>query len=304
MGRVAIFLNQIHMTRSGRREAFFGFLDATDDARVVAGLLETVERAAKAAGCSAVLGPIEFSTNDTCGLLVEGFERRPALLMPWNPPWLPRLVEQAGYAPAMTLAAWEIGTRPAILDAVAAPIEERLRARGITVRPIDLRRFDEEVAALFPLYEPIFGRNWGFMPLTREEFQEQARDLRRATFPDLALIAEGGGRPIGYAAAVFDANEVFRTFQRGRLLPFNVFRLGRVRHVDRVRVVNLGVLPRYRRLGLDVVLYKHIADACAKRGVRCAEAAYVMDNNVPMRSALQRMGAEVSKRYAIYQRAI
>ena len=304
VGRISWFLHGGHVAHAGRREAFFGFLDAADDAEVVRALLGAVEARARAEGCEAVLGPIEFSTNDTCGLLTAGFELPPAVMMPWNPAWLPPLVEAVGYAPAMALDAWEIPSRPVVVDALAAPLRERLAARGITLRPIDFARFDEEVAGLYPLYERIFGDNWGFMPLSRAEFEEQARDLRRVSIADLAVIAEDRGERIGYAVALFDANRVLASFRRGRLLPFNFLKLRRIPRVGRIRVLNLGVVPRYRRLGLDLLMYAHIADAGRRHGVTTAEASYVMSNNRPMRQALERMGAYVSKRYAIYRRGL
>ncbi len=304
VGRVSWFLNRSHVARSGRREAFFGFLDAEDEAGVVATLLGAVEARSRDTGCVAVLGPIEFSTNDTCGLLVDGFDRPPAILMPWNPPWLPPLVERAGYAPVMSLEAWEIPGRPAALDRVTERVRERLAARGITVRPVDLSRFDDEVDRLFRLYEPIFGENWGFMPLTLAEFREQAKDLRRVTLPELAVVAEHRGEPIGYAVGIFDANRVLRGFRRGRLLPFNVLKLPRIRRVDRIRILNLGVVPHFRRMGVELLLYAHFADVGARRGIATAEASYVMGDNGPMRRALARLGASVSKRYAIYRREL
>jgi len=304
VGRVSAFLNRSHLAHSGRREAFFGFLDAEEDGALVAALLARVEARARAWGCDAVVGPVEFSTNDTCGLLVDGFDLPPAILMPWNPSWLPPLVERAGYAPAMSLEAWDVGARPPVIDERAGRLRERLAARGLTVRTLDMSRFAEEVDRLFPLYEQIYGQNWGFMPLTLEEFREQARDLRRATFPDLAFVAEDHGRPVGYAVAVLDANLVFREFRRGRLLPWNFTKLPRVRRVGRVRILNLGIVPRHRRLGLDLVLYAAIADACGRHGIPSGEASYVMGDNEPMRRALRRLGARVTKRYAIYRKEL
>ncbi len=304
VGRVTWFLNRSHVAHSGRREAFFGFLDAGDDAGVVAALLGAVEARSRESGCTAVLGPIEFSTNDTCGLLVDGFEHPPAILMPWNPPWLPPLVEGCGYAPVMSLEAWEIGGRPAVVDEAAGRMRARLASRGITVRPVDLGHFDEEVDRLFPLYQAIYRENWGFMPLTREEFREQAKDLRRATHPELAVIAEDRGQPIGYGVGIFDASRVFRDFRRGRLLPFNLFKLPRIKRVGRIRILNLGVVPRYRRMGIELLMYAHFADVGARRGITTAEASYVMGDNRMMQRALERLGASVSKRYAIYRREL
>jgi GNAT superfamily N-acetyltransferase len=204
----------------------------------------------------------------------------------------------------MMLDAWEIPARPAVVDALAARLRERLAARGITLRPIDFSRFNEEVAGLYPLYERIFGENWGFMPLDRAEFKEQARDLRRVSIADLAVVAEDRGERIGYAVALFDANRVLASFRRGRLLPFNFLKLRRIPKVGRIRVLNLGVLPRYRRLGVDLLMYADIADAGRRHGVTTAEASYVMRNNRAMRQALERMNAYVSKRYTIYRRGL
>jgi GNAT superfamily N-acetyltransferase len=304
VGRVAWFLNRAHVDWSGRREAFFGFLDAGPDGEAVRALLDAVEQRSRAAGCTAVLGPIEFSTNDTCGLLTAGFELPPAILMPWNPDWLPPVVEAAGYAPAMTLEAWEVSQRPAAEDPLAERLRVRLAAQGVTLRHLDFGRFDEEVAGLYPIYEQVFGRNWGFMPLSRAEFEQQARDLRQVSIPQLALVAEHRGERVGYAVAVFDANLVLASFRRGRLLPFNFLKLRRVPKVDRIRIVNLGLVPRFRRLGLHHLMYAHFAEVGRRRGITTAEASYVMGNNRLMQQALQRMGGRVIKRYSIYRREV
>jgi len=306
VGRIAWFLNNNHIAFSKRRELFFGFFDAVNNQAAADALLAVVHKHANAERCEAVLGPIEFSTNDTCGLLIEGFDLPPAILMPYNAPYYQNLLTRAGYEPVQELHAYEIRVAdwPAFLDTLSGWLMRRLQARGITIRTMDFHRLDTEVESLFPVYEQVFSANWGYMPLSHSDFLHQAKDLRKISIPDFVLVAEAGGRAIGYAVGVFDANEVFAKFRNGRLLPFNVFRLRGINKVSHLKIVNLGVVPEYRTIGIDVVMYARIFDACRCHNIPSAEASYVMASNERMKSAIHRLNGCVTKRYAIYKRAI
>lgn len=304
IGRIGWFLNHHHVQFSGRRELFFGFFDAVNDQPVADALLAVVHDQGRSMGCDSILGPIEFSTNDTCGLLIEGFDRRPAILMPYNAPYYQDFLAHAGYACVQELHAYEVrgADRPEFLDPLADRITERLKERGITIRIMDFDRFDAEVESLFSIYQEVFSGNWGFMPLSRRDFLSQAKALRQVSIPDFVLIAEDKGRPIGYAVGVFDANEVFATFRNGRLLPFNVFRLPKVKQVSRLKILNLGLIPGYRDLGIDLVMYARIFETGLRLGLESAEASYVMGSNERMRRAILRVNGHLTKRYAIFQR--
>jgi hypothetical protein len=306
LGRIAWFLNAQHLRFSGRRELLFGCFDAVDDPAVSEALLGAVHGQARALACTAVLGPIEFSTNDTCGLLIDGFDRPPALLMPFQAPHHAALLAHAGYQTVQELHAYEIrgADRPPFLEALAGRLEARLAPRGIAVRAMDFSRFQAEVEALYPIYEAIFSGNWGFMPLSRAEFLHMAAGLRQVSAPDFALVAERNGAPIGYAVGVFDANEVFASFRRGRLLPFNFFRLGRIRKVKRLKILNLGVVPAFQNLGLDLLMATRLFEAGLRRGMDAAEASYVMGSNLRMQRAILRLNGRLTKRYAIFRKEL
>jgi len=306
LGRIAGFLNRPHLAFSGRKELLFGYFDTVDDPAVAQALFGAVQGFAAEQGCTTLLGPLEFSSNDSCGLLTEGFDRPPAILMPYHAPYMARLLTDAGFEPVQELLAFEVGPDPdpERLAARAERFRIRLAGRGITVRTMDFARFVEEVAALHPIYEAIYSGNWGYMPMTREDFLHMAAGLKQISRPEFVLLAEQRGRPIGYAVAVYDANRVFATFRKGRLLPFNLFKLGRIGRVDRIKVLNLGVVPEFRNLGIEVLMYAGLFEASARLGIRSAEASYVMGSNQAMQRALARLGARRTQRYTIFSRPV
>jgi ribosomal protein S18 acetylase RimI-like enzyme len=306
LGRIAWFLNRQHLAFSGRRELFFGYFDTVDDLTVAGSLLQMVHEAALRQGCTAILGPIEFSTNDTCGLLTEGFDRPPAILMPFHAPHQGRLLTAEGYAVVQELLAYEVEARtcPPTLLELGHRLGARLERQGITVRTLDFARFDEEVAALFPIYETVFGANWGFMPLTWPDFLHQAKGLKQVSREDFVLVAEYGGRAVAYLAGIYDANLVFAGFKDGRLLPFNLFKLGRIGKVSRLKVLNLGVVPEFRHLGIEILMYAKLFEAAVRRGIQALEASYVMGSNVRMQRSLSWLNARITKRYAIFRKPV
>jgi len=306
VGRIAWFLNNNHLKFSGRREIFFGYFDAINEQSVADALLSVVHQYGISCGCNAVLGPIEFSTNDTCGLLIEGYQLPPRILMPYNAPYYRELLTNAGYLPVQQLDAYEISTedKPKSLGSLVDRIMQRHSRLGIRIRPIDFKRFYAEVDSLFRIYERIYSENWGYMPITRAEFFHQAKSLKQVSIPDLVLIAERRGEVIGYAVGIRDANEIFATFKNGRLLPFNIFKLMQLEKVKHIKILNLGVLPEYRKSGVDVVMYNHYFDVARRIGISSAEASYVMGSNKAMSRALLHINARLSKKYAIYQRRL
>ncbi len=303
IGRIAWFLNNNHVTFSARREMLFGFFDSVNDLEVAESLLAVVHREAAARACTTVLGPIEFSTNDTCGLLIHGFNAPPSVLMPYNASYYEGLLRRAGYVAVQELHAYEIrvAEAPAFLSPLSDRLVLRLAARGIRVRTMDFSRFDQEVDRLFPLYERMFSDNWGYMPLTPAEFRHQAEGLRQISIPEFVLIAEQNGSPIGYAVGLFDANRIIASFRNGRLLPFNFVKLLRLKRVNHVKIINLGVVPEYRGRGIDAVMYHRFSEAFRTLGIDSVEASYVMGSNRAMKEPILHMNGRLTKKYAIFR---
>lgn len=299
VGRIAAIENRRHLETHRDGAGFFGFFESVDDPAVARALVERAAGWARARGLARLRGPASFTINDEYGLLVEGFDRPPVLLMSYNPPYYPRLLEACGFAKAQDLFAYRMGVperTPARVAAVAAAVAER----GIAVRPLDFARFDEEVERVHRLHSQAWSQNWGAVPLTVEEMRALARELKPLADRELVFLAEERGEPVGVAVTVPDVNQALARIG-GRLLPFGWLRflLAR-RRIDAVRVLILGVLPDRRYRGVDAALYARTIEAARRRGYRWGELSWVLESNGPMNRAAERLGAERYKTYRIY----
>jgi hypothetical protein len=305
VGRIAAIVNHAYVEFHDERTGFFGFFECVDDAEVAAALLRTAEGWVRERGMDRILGPMSFSTNEECPLamLVEGFDRPPAVMMAYNPPYYPRLVEGAGYEKAKDLLAYFVDdpNPPERLRRGVARLQE---SEEIRIRPVDMKRFREEVAAIKGIYNSAWERNWGFVPMTDAEFDHLARQLRPIVNPNLCLIAEVRGEPAGFAVALPDYHQVLRHLN-GRLFPFGLFKLLWYRRkIDGIRVITLGLKPGFRRMGLDAMFYLRIFEEGVKGGYRWAECSWILEDNWDMRRPLERLGARAYKTYRIYAKEL
>ncbi|MGH7457738.1 MAG: GNAT family N-acetyltransferase [Longimicrobiaceae bacterium] len=303
VARVAAVVNHRHNDFHGEKTGFFGFFECEDDPRTSRALLGSAGEWLRERGMERSTGPASFSTNEECGLLVEGFEHPPAVLMPHNPPYYARLIEAAGFTKAKDLIAYSLfGFTPPQRLAEGA---ERLAARaGITVRGLDMKRFRAEVRAIQSIYNSAWSRNWGFVPMTAEEIAFMAKELRPVVDPDLCLIAEHGGEPVGFSLALPDLNQAIKPLN-GRLSPWGLLRLlWNRRKIDRARILTLGFRPEFRARGLGTLLYLRTWQAGMVKRYYRGEASWILEDNWEMRRALEKMGGEPYKRYRIYERAL
>jgi GNAT superfamily N-acetyltransferase len=254
-------------------------------------------------GMEAMRGPMNYCTHQVCGLLVDGFDSPPVILMPYNPPYYEALIERYGFSKALDLYAYtmEAHNPPDYLVRVA---DEVAKNPDLKIRTIDLGRREEELQYLKKIYNSAWSRNWGFVPLTKTEFEHIAKRLCRAIDPDLFFIAEVKGEPVGLAINLPDYNIPLR-HMHGRLFPAGWLKfLWYRRKIDMLRVYALGVLPSYHDLRLGALLYVETWKAALKKGYKSGEMSWIFENNKPMNRALQWMGARVYKTYRIYDRPL
>jgi GNAT superfamily N-acetyltransferase len=301
-GRIAAIVNRRHNEFHGERTGFFGFFEAERDPAVAGALLDAAAGWLRRRGMGRLRGPMNFSTNEECGLLVGGFETPPAIMMPHNPRYYGALLEDAGLRKAKDLLAYrlDVGAPP---ERLLHGAERLARRAGATIRPIDPHRLDDEVAIVRDVYNSAWSRNWGFVPASDAEFRFMAREMKRILDPALCLIAEAGGRPVGFSLALPDVNQALRALPDGRLLPFGIFRFLRARRrIDGCRVLTLGFKPGFQHRGLGAGLYLRIWEQARARGYRWGEASWILEDNTEMRRALENMGATLVKTYRIYER--
>ena len=309
VGRVAAIGNRLHNETHGDRVGFFGFFESIDDQAVADALLAAAAEWCRGRGYDVLRGPASFSVNDECGLLVDGFETPPALMMPHNPRYYVRLLEAAGFTKAKDLLVYEGGSEERYV-----PVPERLargtelirQRMGISIRPLDLGNFDREVERIKQLYNAAWEKNWGFVPMTDHEIDHLAEQFRPVVIPEMVPIAEKDGKMVGFGIALPDLNVVFRGNRSGRIFPVSlkVFWALRMKRIRRARILLLGILPEYRGKGVDAMLYHWIWTRSAERRIWWGEAGWILEDNPAMNAGLEKMTFRVYKTYRLYDRAV
>lgn len=303
VGRVAAIDDDNHNETHDDNLAFFGFFEARDEDAARA-LLARVEGWARELGRDTLRGPANPSLNHSAGVLVDGFDSDPFVMMPYNPPEYPRYIEAAGYRKAKDLYAWvfERGQDIARLERLAVRV--RKRHEGLVIRPVDMKRWDEDLERFRDLYNRTWEKNWGFVKYTDAEFDQLAREFRMILDPGLVALAEVDGELAGITVVLPDANQVFKRM-RGRLLPFGIFHfLNRKRTIDQLRLPILGVAPEHRNKGFEIaMIHELFTRAIAKGYMRC-EASWTLEDNRPMNHVIQAGGARHYKTYRLYKKDI
>jgi GNAT superfamily N-acetyltransferase len=304
VGRIATCINFTHNQVHAEKAGFFGFFDCIDDLQVATTLLKVAMINLKKEGMEIMRGPMNFSTNHECAFLVEGFDSPPVVMMPHNPPYLPKLAEQFGLKKAVDLVAYKLTKGTGISQRISSVVERLQKRSSIHIRPINMKDFDNELERVNKIYNSAWEQNWGFVPLYEDEFRYTARNLRQVLDPDLALIAEHDGNAVGFLLSLPDINQAL-IHLNGRLFPTGLIKLlwhTKIRNkIDGIRVITLGVIPEFQRRGIDSMLYTHIFNRGVEKGYQWAELSWILETNELMRSAAEQMGAHVYKRYRIME---
>lgn len=309
VGRIAAIANRAHNEFHSDRVGFFGFFETEQDQPVADLLLEAVATWLRERGFDTMRGPASFSTNDESGLLVEGFDTPPVVLMPHNPPYYLDLLTAAGFTKAKDLLVYQGGSMERALPTPERLTRgvERIRNRmGLTIRPLRTREFTTEVERIKDLYNRSWERNWGFIPLTDHEIDHLAHQFKPVVEPVLAPFLEKDGEPVGFALALPDLNVPFRRNRQGRFLPGLVRLLWdlKTRRIRRMRILLLGILPEYRGRGFDAILYHWLWEKGNAMGIHWAEAGWILEDNAAMNTALVKIGFSVYKTYRLLDRPL
>ncbi len=308
VGRIAAIRNNNHLKYySNSKDGFWGFFDVINDYAVAEKLFDTVSAWVKSEGLTTVIGPVNYSTNETCGVLVQGFDSPPVVMMTYNKDYYPEFIEKYGYRKKMDLIAYHLKTDELSDRTVnlVARLEDRLKLRGITIRTVNIKEFQKEVQKIKEIYNSAWDKNWGFVPMTDEEFEVMAKDMKMILDPDFCYLAEHNGKPVGFSLAIPDMNQVFITIKKGRLLPTGLFKLlfnkGKV---NKMRVITLGVVEEYRKMGIEASFYARNIITARKKNIVSAEAGWILETNEMMNKALLNINAEPYKKYRMYELAL
>jgi len=306
-GRIAAILNNSHNSFNHTNDGFFGFFDVIDDVESALLLLGTAEKWLKEKGTNTMIGPVNFSTNESCGLLVEGFTLPPVVMMPYNAPYYATLIEKAGLSKKVDLIAWRWEGQAyddrsvKLLDR----LEERLTRSDITIRKINMKKFKEEANNLREVYNGAWDKNMGFVPLNNEEYDYQAKDLKMILDPDFCYLAEKDGKIVGFGAAIPDINQIQQKIKKGRLFPTGIFKLlFGMKKVTGIRILLLGVVEGYRKLGIEACIYGNIIKTYKRKGFQYAEASWTLEHNDLVNNAIKAIKGDPYKKYRIYEKSI
>ena len=300
-GRIAAIIDRNHNRFQGEEAGFFGFFECENDPAAAAALLGAARDWVTARGAEVVRGPVNPSTNYECGLLVEGFDSDPMVMMTYNPPYYATLIEGAGLHKAKDLWAWLSSTTAVATEKVLRVGDRALRSNGVTVRPISRKDFWADVEKVWTVYNSAWARNWGFVPMTREEFLLSAKEMKQILDPELILIGEVGGRTVGFALALPNINEALKR-AHGRLFPFGLVKIlyyGRL--ITSLRVLALGVVEEYRTAGVAAAFYATLIRNARRLGYGDSEMSWILEDNVLMNRSLKALGARRYKTYRIYE---
>ncbi|MGQ9839931.1 MAG: N-acetyltransferase [Anaerolineae bacterium] len=309
VGTVGAVVNDNHNAFHNEQSGAFGFFECINDQAVAGALLGAAEDWVRGQGMTLIRGPLNFSTNDEVGTLVEGFDDPPVVMMTYNQRYIPALIEAHGYVKAMDIFAWDFdlpNDLPRAPEKVFRVAEKALQKQGLRVRKINMRDFNRELDRIKTVYNQAWQRNWGFVPMTDAEIDHLAAALKPFVDPNLVFIAEtADGQPAGVSLCIPDLNQPLKRAGGGHMWPFGLLKfLWYRRKISRVRLLIMGMVEEHRGRGADAIFYLETAKEALKRGYTHVEASWILENNTMMNRIIERLGGRKYKTYRIYEKRI
>ncbi|MFQ5348639.1 MAG: hypothetical protein ACE5ED_12525, partial [Rhodothalassiaceae bacterium] len=306
VGRISAQIDRLVEEARGERIGHFGMFECIDDPDAAAALFEVAERWLAERGCTRVEGPFNLSINGEIGLLIDGFDTPPALMMGHARPWYRRLVEAQGYAKAKDVFAYELDLSRGPPERITRFVEASRRNPRFRLHEIDMRRYDEELETVIDIFNDAWSENWGFVPLTRAEARHMAQEIRPLIDPTCVQICSYQGQPSAMMVALYDLNALIADLG-GRLLPFGWLRLiwrMKTRYPERFRVPLMGVRKAHQNTrqgaAMALLLIEAIRQGCVAKGARWGELSWILEDNHGMRDILDEIGCRIYKTYRIF----
>ncbi len=308
VGRIAAIINGMHLKTHNDQTGFFGFFETQERYEIAEALLHAAATWLRGEGMHHIRGPVNPSVNDPAGLLVDGFDRIPSLMMTYNFPYYEEYLLRWGFSRVMTLWAYYIHRKHVLLDRLrrGAAIVHR-RTPGLSIRTLDFSRFDQEIKIIRDIFNDAWSDNWGFVPFTEREFQHLAKGMKQIIDPRICFILENDGEPVGFTISIPDINPTFQRIPNGRLFPFGLAKLlilTKFARVTEVRVPLMGIRKSFQRHALDVIAVLETIEKTSQYGYMAGELSWVLDDNHVLRNFLTSINSVADKQYAILEASL
>jgi len=304
VGRIAAITNANYNDFHKDKSGFWGFFECENNQEVANALFDAAAQWLREKDRDSMLGPMNPSTNDECGVLIEGFDTKPYIMMRHNPEYYPAIIEGYGNTKAKDLYAWLSSSKDAMENItdkmlrVSSKIQEKY---NLNIRNIKLKNLKEEIKLVKEVYNNAWSQNWGFVPFTNEEFDHIANDLKDIADEDLMLLAEKDGKPVGFSITLPNINEIMERIPDGKLLPTGIFKLlTGLKKIKTVRVIILGVVKEFQHLGLGSIFYINTIRKAYEKGYWGGEMSWILEDNYTMNRAIEAFGSKIYKKYRIY----
>jgi GNAT superfamily N-acetyltransferase len=308
VGRIAAIINGMHLKKYNDGVGFFGFFECIENFDVASALFERAGEWLREQGLKAVRGPVNPSMNDTAGLLIDGFDREPSIMMPYNPPYHAEYLEKLGFERAMIMWAYYLHKKYVNVEKLKRGVEiVRRRHPTLRVRTLDMSRFEQEAQTILEIYNEAWSRNWGHVPMTDNEFAHLIKMMKQVVDPNIVFIVEDDGKPVAFSISLPNLNQALRHVPDGRLLPMGLAKVlaySKFGGVNECRNLLMGVLHSHQGRGIDALINLELIANGPKHGYAASEMSWVLDANHVLRNALAAMNSVVDKQYAMYEKVL
>ena len=307
VGTIAAILNKNHNKTHNEKTGFFGLFECIEDYSVAEALLRRAQEWVRAKEMDTLRGPLNMDINGEVGLLIDGFDGPPVVLMTYNPRYYEGFLERFGLAKVKDLYAYTLKIqdfRKNIPEKVRRVAKKMQKRHNIVVRPLDLSRFDDEIAKIKVIYDEAWAKNWGDVPMTDREFHDLAYGLKMIMDPALVYVAEIEGQMMGVCVGIPDANQIL-IHLNGSLSPLGLLKfLWYKRKVKDMRLLIMGVLEEHRLKGIDALFYLETAKAAIPAGYDNCEMSWILEDNYKIRRGVEGLGGRIYRTYRVYDLAL